>query len=595
MSDKLYQIYRTKKLSTMGNVSASGGHMSRSTPTPNADPSVKNRIIVGSADPTRDVSRLLPKKGARDSEGKLLRTERSVLAIEVMVTTTAEWWDKSTPEMEEDWVRQSCRQLARQYGKENIAHLQVHYDEKTPHITGFIVPLDKDGKLNAKSFLGTRAKLRKMQTDMAKVVEHLGLERGVEGSKATHQRVQRHYGQIKRKPRAIKIDAPTFMDFLKPSEYADRQKAKAEKQAAGLFAKAKTVDSAVAKAKGATATATKLAEQNKRLERDLDKERQRAEAAELRALALPDVAAALGLEQDPKDRTQWRSATGMKIGITGSKFYDNTAKTGGGGAIDLTKHCLDTDYRGALSWLAANFGSSAVSQDIALREVKKAKRDVSRAVQNRRPFNPPAPVDANWPAVRAYLIERRKLPAETIDAMHKDRLIYADDRRNAVFVTTDDKGRPTGAELKGTGDRPFSGMAVGSMKAHGAFRLGQLTAKVAYLVESAIDAVSLFTLRRRAGERDFCVVSAAGSSPTPPLGITGALSAATQRVCAYDADKAGDKAARSMSGWSRLRPDVDGADWNQILMADDQEQPRAVTRHRPSPPEPDEPAPAPKM
>ena len=55
------------------------------------------------------------------------------------------------------------------------------------------------GKLNARNFLGGRDKLRAMQTDFAqKVGADFGLDRGIEGSKLKHERVQRNYALIKK-------------------------------------------------------------------------------------------------------------------------------------------------------------------------------------------------------------------------------------------------------------------------------------------------------------------------------------------------------------------------------------------------------------
>jgi hypothetical protein len=59
------------------------------------------------------------------------------------------------------------------------------------------VPIDEAGKLNAKQFLGGKAKLTAMQTDFAGAMRGHGLERGLEGSKAKHQSIQDYYGKIK--------------------------------------------------------------------------------------------------------------------------------------------------------------------------------------------------------------------------------------------------------------------------------------------------------------------------------------------------------------------------------------------------------------
>jgi len=71
-------------------------------------------------------------------------------------------------------------------------------DEATPHLSAFVVPLTKDKRLSAKEFIGSRDKMRADQTSYAGCVADLGLERGIEGSKATHQTIQQHYAAVQR-------------------------------------------------------------------------------------------------------------------------------------------------------------------------------------------------------------------------------------------------------------------------------------------------------------------------------------------------------------------------------------------------------------
>jgi hypothetical protein len=81
---------------------------------------------------------------------------------------------------------------------------------------GFVVPIDERGKLNCKRFFGTREKLRQFQHAFAKKMEPLGLERGVEGSRATHTDVQRFYGMINQRVRLrVKPEAAGFQAWLR--------------------------------------------------------------------------------------------------------------------------------------------------------------------------------------------------------------------------------------------------------------------------------------------------------------------------------------------------------------------------------------------
>ena len=140
-----------------------------------------------------------------------------------------------------------------------------------------------------------------------------------------------------------------------------------------------------------------------------------------------------------------------------------------------------------------------------------------------------------------------------------------------MFVCRDENGRAVGAELKGTVPRQdgsrFTGMAPGSRKDRGGFRVGAVArAAVVYLVESAIDAISLARLRQMDGENGFAVVSTAGTTPEPRTWFAG-LADAVRRVCAFDNDEPGDKAAQALRRhrFERLRPG--GKDWNDDLQA----------------------------
>jgi hypothetical protein len=65
-----------------------------------------------------------------------------------------------------------------------VVAVSIHRDETTPHLIAYVVPLDEaTGKLNAKKWLGGRAKMSQMQSDFANQVKSLGLERGLKDPK----------------------------------------------------------------------------------------------------------------------------------------------------------------------------------------------------------------------------------------------------------------------------------------------------------------------------------------------------------------------------------------------------------------------------
>lgn len=569
-----FAIYRHAKLKSMGIIGASARHMTREAETPNADPARAklNRVLIGTEDPAADAAALIPAPDARDESGKLCRRSNSVLAIEVLLTTSPEWWETATPDQQQEWLDRSTAWLVAEYGQETIAHLRLHGDERTPHLTGFIVPLDEHGHLNARKWIGGKARCAQQQTDYAAAVEPLGLRRGIEGSTAEHQRVQRHYAQIAQPVARLSIARPPRV-LLDPEGWTAEQRRNLSRQAGPTFARARVADSERTRRKAAEAQATKDQSRADRAQVALDA--QKALAGRLRALPLPEVLDALGFQQDRADPTRWR-AEGFNIvvgeGARAGKWFDNVAQEGRGGAIDLTAHALSTDFKGALAWLADRFGPGAAAADLTAQLRAQAVAQVRAAQAEREPFSPPPAAPEHWPGVREYLTTARALPPAYIDRLHERGDLYADARRNAVFVCRDpETGRITGAELKGTIARQdgtrFTGMAPGSRKDGGGFRVGDvLKAATVYLVESAIDAVSLFRLRQDAGERGHAVVSTAGTRKTVPA-FLGRLAASVGRVCAFDNDEVGDKGAHGLrrAGWKREKPE--GKDWNDDLRA----------------------------
>ena len=102
--------------------------------------------------------------------------------------------------------------LEKKYGKDRVVAAVVHRDEATPHLSAFVVPLTQDGRLSAKEFIGGRSKMRDDQSTYAESVKKLGLERGIEGSRATHQTVQHYYESINRGTRSQVSISPEALE-----------------------------------------------------------------------------------------------------------------------------------------------------------------------------------------------------------------------------------------------------------------------------------------------------------------------------------------------------------------------------------------------
>jgi hypothetical protein len=89
--------------------------------------------------------------------------------------------------------------LKERHGAENVVATTIHRDETSPHLVAYVVPLDHQGKLNAKSFLGGKAVLSAMQTDFAdKVGRAYGQQREVQKVPAPESERSNYYDELSR-------------------------------------------------------------------------------------------------------------------------------------------------------------------------------------------------------------------------------------------------------------------------------------------------------------------------------------------------------------------------------------------------------------
>ena len=201
-----YAIMRAKKLANMGSVAASMQHCYRERETHNADqertPDNQHLGAKSTDEAMGKLRALLPEKRRKDA----------VLAVEYVMTASPEWFDKATPKQEKEFFQRSLQWLADKYGADRIVTASIHRDEATPHLSAFVVPLTQDKRLSAKEFIGSRDKMRADQSSYAGCVADLGLERGIEGSKATHQTIQQHYAAVERGVKPLAVITPKAVE-----------------------------------------------------------------------------------------------------------------------------------------------------------------------------------------------------------------------------------------------------------------------------------------------------------------------------------------------------------------------------------------------
>lgn len=202
-------ILRTAKLK--GNqVKASDEHTERARETLNADPQKLKDNIYLIGEPELNLRDLVNKeieKSTWTTKNGEKRTGKprpdSVECVEYLMTASPDFFGDN--ELDKMSKALEFADRAGEYMKKNeergmkFVKAVIHLDEMTPHIVAYAVPIDPNGKLNAKHhFGGNKWRMAEHQDEFAEIMQPLGLERGVRGSTAKHQTIQSMYGKINR-------------------------------------------------------------------------------------------------------------------------------------------------------------------------------------------------------------------------------------------------------------------------------------------------------------------------------------------------------------------------------------------------------------
>ncbi|MEC4811840.1 MAG: DUF3991 domain-containing protein [Scytonema sp. PMC 1069.18] len=130
--------------------------------------------------------------------------------------------------------------------------------------------------------------------------------------------------------------------------------------------------------------------------------------------------------------------------------------------------------------------------------------------------------ESKWLAVQDYLTATRKLPLPLIEALHSEKLIYADVKQNAVFLMRSLEGETNGAFLRGTygQNNSFLGFVKGTKRTQGWFHFttGGLESDAVsrvVLVKSPIEVLSLAVLEQPQSQKTLYL--AADSARSLPL------------------------------------------------------------------------------
>lgn len=294
-----YAILRTAKHRSARSVGGMGRHMNRTRETPNADPGRRStNATYTPADgwvrwseraPRNLAEQLRERLADFEQRGGKLRTD-SVLAVELMLSASPEWFKQACREQRQEWLRRNVQWIEDVFGRNNVLQVALHLDETTPHLHAFLVPevemIETRGRkpkagtpasvkapkpaLAASHWLDGRAKLGDLQDSYAAAMAPLGLERGLKGSGARHRTIRSYYAAAEavmggQQPDGIKIPAPPPLP--EPQGWVERLGS-----AVGLVRKAAQAAALVAaekaqqQAREARAAAIEAAQQRRQLE-----------------------------------------------------------------------------------------------------------------------------------------------------------------------------------------------------------------------------------------------------------------------------------------------------------------------------------------
>jgi hypothetical protein len=219
-------------------------HNRRTKPIKNAVPGAYAGRIHG--DPSKTLSQLVDERlaavGMATGKGGGIRHD-AVLVNQLVISASPAYFRPDEPERHglydqkrlDVWVEKNMAELKKRYG-ENLISVELHCDERTPHLHAEVVPLVKKIKknrrskadisnnvpareyeawsLDSKNMFGPEA-LTKLQDELADAVEDLGIERGVRGSRALHTELSWFHGMVERAAESCRTMRRDFVLNLK--------------------------------------------------------------------------------------------------------------------------------------------------------------------------------------------------------------------------------------------------------------------------------------------------------------------------------------------------------------------------------------------
>ena len=459
-----FAICRIQKIKSWGQLTAHSGHVTRTRETPNANPEVENVQIVGNFD-NLDLGTLVKNK-----IGSQKIRSNAVLAVEMLLSASADYFRPQAPHEGgvydkrrlDNFVDAISRWLDFSWG-DRVVRAELHLDEITPHVHAYLVPLDEQGKLRCKALFGTHNQMYQLQDSFAAAVAHLGIERGIKGSLATHSQVRKYYAAVNQDSQILNLEHCLPQPEAQETSESYRQRViEILNPQLEIINNQLNERSLILQQK---ATLKQTASKSEQLRQQLERELHLLQATSSQQdLSLPLVA--------------------YELGADNYKQNDD--------ALSLVMRVNECQFDDAVVWLRDHFDEKGMLHAVANHALTIAQHTPSTV------FVAPSESPSQWNEVQRYLTQQRALPPQLLQTLHKRSLVYASVTGDAVFLARNMKNEPTGAYLHAPDGNTFN-LYPSSRRSCGWFHLsigGKFNepTKGAMLVSSPIEALSLAVL-----------------------------------------------------------------------------------------------------
>lgn len=187
---------------------------------------------------------------------------------------------------------------------------------------------------------------------------------------------------------------------------------------------------------------------------------------------------------------QWRDGS-AKVTIRGNLWFHQYDRDGGD-AIDFVRRFYNKSYPEAVKYLLGGQAEPAPNSRI---ELVRNNSYAPAFRTERKPFELP-PRNENMRRAYAYLLNRRGIDKEVLNAFAYKQMIYESEKyHNVVFIGYDKDGVPRHASLRGTGSASsYKGNAPNSRPEYSFHWNG--TSRYLCLFESPIDMLSFISMHK---------------------------------------------------------------------------------------------------